>query len=381
MANFKLTSRLNLKRGWTRFRDIGSLLRLAWLVARLHADDRRIARIAIADDIQTQMRREMAVGCAKYIQSYCGLLTMRRVAAHYWAALGLPEKHYGVLEALDQGIRQYQENKLADLALDVAQASWPSDFTLRVLGGRKFELEQRFYRENLYDPGDCFAAVGAFELYRRGTALQANGNIKDAERLYAQAIEAEPEFSLARRRYADVLRYRDTVLAASNYSEALEYPPQPNYGPMKNIKGIVAALGVHRNFLLGKRDQEYIAIPLNLLGDVDISSPALTSLSRRFLGLLLMRLRLRARKEASTAATNPSQPVSIMSRNKGGILDGLFGPRIADGLRRRALRNLRQFHFVLVDSSLEELTQQIERVNRLWLSGIPANDAAAAISP
>jgi tetratricopeptide (TPR) repeat protein len=378
MANFKLTSRLNLKRGWTRFRDIGSLFTLARLVVRLQAADRSIMRrIAGHGDSQTAMRDEMAVACTRYVQSYCGLLSMKRVAAHYWATLGLTEKHYGILEALDQGIPQYQENQLADLALDVAQASWPSAFTLRVLGGRKFELEQRSYRSDLYDPGDCFAAVEAFELYRRGTVLQANGNIKDAERLYAQAIEADPEFSLARRRHADILRYRDTVLAASNYSEALEYPPQPTYGPMKNTRGVVTALGVHRNFLLGKRGREYIAIPLNLLGHVDISSPALTMLSRRFLGLLLMRLRLRARKQAHAATTNPSQHVSMMSRNNGRMPDGLFGPRMANRLRRLALRNLRQFQFILVDSSVEELTQQIDKVDRLWLSSIPANDAAA----
>jgi hypothetical protein len=381
----------------------------------------------------------MSVACAAYGRSYYGLLAMRRIASRYTSCLGFADERYDVLQPVAQAIREHQDNQVVNLALDVARFSRPTDFSVRVLCGRISELEHGSYPSELYDPGELPAGVEAYEVYRRGTMMQATGNIKEAERMYVHAIAAEPAFALALRGYADVVRERDPARAAIYYSGALDHMPRLVYGSA-SADGI-KVLGVHRNFLLTMRGREYVAVPLDM-GHVDLSSPALKWPSRRFAGLLLMRLRLRARTERPNASVshatfepvflNPPEPLSPAAPEPvaadivepvpleipqrvvpdtpeprpviGPMLEKYLGPdirrflrsmaikvldasfRIKYSLRRNAhlfqfkqvvRRNAHLFQFALLGSSMQDLMEQIDRVDRLWLSRTERNDGRA----
>jgi tetratricopeptide (TPR) repeat protein len=290
---------------------------------------------------------------------------MQRIARHYATELGLRYGDVCCLGLLDRQIASYRENGLVDRAFDIAQLQQYSNIGIHTLRGRKFELEHGCYREELYDPGDLYIGSEAFEAYRRGNALVTKGRIKEAEDLYARTIEAEPQFSLALRRYGDILRRRDAKLAAKSYSAALEYPPRLAFGSGGAIGNINAVSEDYRNFTIFRMGQDYVAVPA-AIGSIDPSVPAFRSAFRRLLGLLLMRLRLRARLENNL--TNEAALKVIESKS----YQRVWPKRLRNWLRSSMVkcfnRNIRYFQFLFVDSSERELLGQIDMVNREWLS-------------
>jgi len=163
--------------------------------------------------------------------------------------------------------------------------------------------------------------------------------------------------------------------------------------------------------LLAKYGKQYIAFPL-AIGSFDLSSPALKSPLRRFNGLLLMRLRLRASNDATQEHRNisftsenffdryltsikrvgrsikrvlrPIEPelrptIRVVRRIKGVVHPIKWIVRSVKWLVSSIVwmerqikwvvsRNEHLFQFVLIDSTMEELMQQIDKTDRRWLS-------------
>ena len=273
------------------------------------------------------------------------------------------------MQLLDQNIREYRENQLVNLACDVAQLSRPSTYAVHALRGRLIELNGEAYSSDLYRPGELAVEIEPFEVYRYAAKMQALRSVKEAERSYALALKAEPEFSVALRRYAEILRQRDPAQAASRYSEALNYAPRLH----RSSQGII---GFHRNFLLTRHGKEYVAAPV-AIGEIDISSPVTRWPSRRFYGLMLMRLRVHPRNKASVAASSAAVAMRPSSKIKARLERSLgrFSRSIDSCWRycrpmliNWVMRKASLFQFVIVGSSMEDLKQQIDQVDKLWLS-------------
>lgn len=314
----------------------------------------------------------MSIICATYVESYCRLMIIRRIARRYAAELGLGHDDVCCLGLLDQQIASYRGNGLVDRAFDIAQSQQSSNIRARILRGRMFELEHECYREELYDPGDLHIGPEAFEVYRRGNALVAKGRTKEAEDLYMRVIQVVPDFSLALRRYGDVLRRHDAELAAKNYSAALEYQPQLAYSHGIITNASAEYFGAYRNFAIIKFERDYVAIPA-ASGSFDLSVPALRSAYRRFLGLLLMRLRLQTRPENETASLgNETTNKATLNVFESEPDQCVWPKRLRNWLRSSMVkwlsRNIRYFQFLLVDSSESELLRQIDMVDHKWLS-------------
>ena len=348
-----------------QLRSVISVLRsdLFGCVAELQVHDAAVAlRLNRTDNLAGAICDDLVIACTRFVHSYCKMLFIVRITRRCIARLGIAETHYPAFNLLDAKIHAYREGPLPNSALSFALFRYPSNYAIHVLQGRMLELETQSYRDDLYDPSGLQPGPGAFEVYRRGEVLSSVGRTEEAELMYALALEAEPAFTLALRRLADLLRRRDPAGASALYAAALDYPPRLTYG-----SGQESILGVHRNFLLTRYGDKYVAYPGDV-GELDLSSGGLRSVFRRFSGLLHMRWRLlRRRRSINTAQQTAHHDVTV-SRNRTSILTvdrGHILFQIAIGF---IVRKLRLLQFVLVDSSVEKLTRQIDRVDRLWLS-------------
>jgi len=316
---------------------------------------------------------------------------MRRISQRYASRIGLSVERYAVNQAIAPKIGAYQADQLVDTVLRVIDSGSPAGIDGRALRGRVFELERDTYSADLYDPGERSDGVDIFEVYRRGIAMEVTGNFAEAERMYSRVAKVAPEFTRAVRRYAGILRGRDSARAASLYSDALEYMPQLIYGALPNMD----IVGIRRNFSLVRKGKEYFAIPA-AIGEFDPAKPALTRRLRRFNGLLLMRLRLRARSitpqsaSATTAAVaSRAQTPSIMEQTSdrgttkvpswsaAAAMDLIWRKKhfvaaaiswLKSTARNWVIGNVHLFQFVLVAPSIDDLERQVDMVDDLWLS-------------
>jgi tetratricopeptide (TPR) repeat protein len=374
---------LDRRRGWKSLREIGSPWRLARLVRELSAHERTKHRATKSDEFKAQGAKSMEA-TRKQLRSYLGLLSMKRTAAHYVARMAMPPSVYAVDDTLDRHVREYQRDGTIDLALEAAGSVQSPDFGVRVLAVRKRELEQGIYAPESLDPGDLDVGTDAFEVYRRGAVLEATGSGVEARRMYTRALESDPAFPMALRRLAGLERSRSPAAAAALYSEALDFMPKEDYGEA----GVLHVLDVYRNFLLTKRDGEFVAIPVSV-GKVDFSSARLRSAVRRFAGLFLMRLRLRVSGiPASASAAAPAidagavrQIAAVQDRQSAGINTASSVAASKSGSTATSLvktmsrfpvrwvaRHMDLFHFVLAGVSIDDLKIQIDKVDREWLS-------------
>ena len=352
---------LDRRRGWRSVREIGSPVRLARLVCSLPRSAMKPspweATAADAVRIDTARRR---------LRRYIFLRSMRQTASQFVQSLALQPGVYEVAGTLDRAIAEEEQNGAIDHALAVAKSAMDRDFDLRSLVLRHHELDTGQFDAALAAPGELNLGTNAFDVYRRGVALESQGARDEAARMYRRALEADPDFSLALRRLGDLQRQDDPLAAARLYSDSMEFVPKEYYG----ATGALHALAVHKNFVIGRWNEQFIAVPV-AVGAIDFSSRWLTSPLRRFAGLFLMRLRLRATGVAPADAAVAPPPASMAATS----VAVAAPPRPGGGMRqllgaplRWLLRNAYLFQFVLTDSSIEALKIQIDRIDSAWLS-------------
>lgn len=372
--------KLDRSRGWRSIREIGSPLRLAGVVWRLRRYEstkplpprREAADAGHIDAVKRTLRR------------YIFLRSMKRTASQYVESMALQPEAYEVGRTLDRLIAEEEKGGAIDRALADAKSGMADDYDLRSLVARRLELDTGRFDETLVEPAALNLGINAYNAYRRGVVLESRGVRDEAERMYRRALEGDPDFSLALRHLGDLERDRDPLAAASFYSDALEFVPKEFYG----APGALHALAVYKNFVIARWNGELIAVPV-AVGAIDFSSSWLRSPLRRFAGLFLMRLRLRA-NGASPASRFSAAPAAVPAPVDQSASAPVAARRSLSSLPRMwakaamnwLFRNAYLFQFVLAGPSIDSLKAQIDRIDNAWLSWTaPAESAGIASTP
>ncbi len=360
---------------------IGSLLRLLPDLYALCGLLDAAERAPVAGDREitrrlAHMRNTLFVSLMPVVQTMMSLRAMRRVMHHHCSTFSLSAPEYTPLSMLEQSIEAPMEGIPLRAAIEAAAGCRPDDYrpvyALALLDEDAGDHESAMKRyRDLFD----HVRHGAFALYRGAGLLP--GSAETVEARYRMAVERHPSFNPARRACAGLIRERDPLEAAAQYSSMLTNSPALNYDSQSWAaaqKGWIE-VEAYRDFrvFFRQNDGQYLAFPVLFGLPFSPSAPSTLRMVRRFVGLLALRLykdkfwrHLAMRSTGAIPVRDRTGPANSLADR---IVEAAMraADRALSAARRWARHRLHRFQFALQAANPLQIRVQIDRTHDMWL--------------
>lgn len=353
---------------------LSALPRLRALVGEIERWEKtRFRPRADLDPRIDRIERQLFAAMIPYVQLMTSLRSMRRVMAHHCVTYGFSTDACATARLAQEIEARNDPSSYRHLLISTAN-SHPED--ARMGYARALQAD---------DEGDAeaaaraYAAIAALPNPGAYASLHAAAHARspeEAKRVYRDAADLYPNFSLAQRALGAALRARAPLEAADCYARALEHGPQLEYGEQSWVIASRSSVEVeiHRGFRIFYSIETGRNIACStLLGMPKEGVTRRTQgFRRRFLGLALMRFHKdkiwrRARQVVRPGAGTVDRTASVA--RPGSLPADTLGPAwfVVAPLRRWAVGHYRYFQFVLVGRDSAEVRAQIDRIREVWM--------------